>query len=143
MSRLDISPQQLNLLLDRQGLSQAYAERKRPAALLINEFRAIQREKQVPHVKVQLRLIEPEKIELLLIKTARKYRDQGCGSLALRLLCILADRHRVTLIADACPADDCGLGLGDLMEWYGKESFFKDDNDDDCASWLTRVPETT
>jgi hypothetical protein len=79
-------------------------------------------------------------IELFEIKTARKHRDRGYGTSALGLLCLLADRHGVTLVADVCPADDFGLGLGDLMEWYGKQSFVGDD-EDDCAPWLTRSPQ--
>lgn len=142
MSRPDITLEQLNFWLDYQGLSATPAKRMDTSSRLISEFRAIRRAKQVQHVQVLLRLIDPEKVEILLIKTARTYRDLGYGSSALHLLCLLADRHKVALIADVCPADDFGLGLGDLMEWYSKQSFTKDDEEDECDSWLTRLPKT-
>lgn len=125
--------------LSSQHGSRDHVEAKRPAQRLFGDFRATQKTKQTPPVEVRLRLIGPDKIELVLIRTARTFRDQGYGSWTLRLLCLLADKYGVTLIADVCPADDHGLGFGELMDWYREHSFVEDDEEDD-DSWMTRIP---
>jgi hypothetical protein len=62
-----------------------------------------------------------EFIYLQLIHAAEK--GKGHGSLALRTLCMLADKHRVGIVLLPKKVGDDGLRAAELRRWYGRHGF--------------------
>jgi hypothetical protein len=60
-------------------------------------------------------------IYLQLIHSAEK--GKGHGSMALRTLCMLADKHRVAMVLAPVKVGDEGLGARELRKWYGRHGF--------------------
>lgn len=52
-------------------------------------------------------------------------KGKGNGSRALRLICELADRHNVTIMATVEPLHTDGLSKADLHRWYRRAGFVR------------------
>jgi hypothetical protein len=52
-------------------------------------------------------------------------KNKGDGSRALRLICRLADRHNVTIMATVEPLGKDGLSKAELHSWYRRAGFVR------------------